>query len=269
MKAIQNSVKWIVFSNLWIAFGASLFCAAVQARIALEIDWKTTLFVFGATLFAYNFQRLSRLGKEIEKNDSERIIWIKQHRILVWIVCGIGALVALSYAFYLSLNQLLFLVIPGLISVLYAFGKFSLRNIPFLKIIWISSVWASCIFLPFVDSEYFNQALIFSILTFVYIMALCIPFDIRDLKYDDSNKKTIPQLLGVKGAKAIASILLFACIILLQVFDKVNWFDVVSILFGLLLILFAKQSCKELYFSGLIDGHLVLYGLGLILYYGC
>jgi len=31
----------------------------------------------------------------------------------------------------------------------------------------------------------------------IFIIILMIPFEIRDLKYDDENLKTLPQLIGV------------------------------------------------------------------------
>src|SRR5690554_8135853 len=43
---------------------------------------------------------------------------------------------------------------------------------------------------------------------FFFILAATVPFDIRDLVYDGKHKSTIPQILGVKGAKTIALLFL-------------------------------------------------------------
>jgi 4-hydroxybenzoate polyprenyltransferase len=49
---------------------------------------------------------------------------------------------------------------------------------------------------------------------FLFIFAICIPFDIRDVKYDNIKLKTIPIVFGVSRSKLISFIsLLFVIII--------------------------------------------------------
>jgi hypothetical protein len=42
----------------------------------------------------------------------------------------------------------------------------------------------------------------------LFVLALCIPFEIRDLKYDEITLRTLPQLVGIKTAKIIGLLLL-------------------------------------------------------------
>jgi len=46
-----------------------------------------------------------------------------------------------------------------------------------------------------------------------FVFALCIPFEIRDLKYDSFKVKTLPQVIGIKNTKrlgyTLVSVLLF------------------------------------------------------------
>ena len=45
---------------------------------------------------------------------------------------------------------------------------------------------------------------------FLFVFAITIPFDIRDVKYDHLKLKTIPIIVGITKAKAIAIIAIFA-----------------------------------------------------------
>ena len=102
------------------------------------------------------------------------------------------------------------------IALLYAVNVFSksLRDIPFIKIILIALSWAAVtVLIPAYLNQVFlvNAVWVLFILNFTYIFALVIPFDIRDLDFDEPDKKTIPQLLGIKTAKYTAIILLIIC----------------------------------------------------------
>jgi hypothetical protein len=79
--------------------------------------------------------------------------------------------------------------------------KFGLRHIPGLKPFLITLVWTlSCVLLPVLEAQDLHQTVInmrdTTILVakrFLFIGALTIPFDIRDLFYDkQTGLKTIP-----------------------------------------------------------------------------
>jgi hypothetical protein len=49
---------------------------------------------------------------------------------------------------------------------------------------------------------------------FVLIIALCIPFEIRDLQYDSPQLKTLPQMIGIHRTKLLGVVL---CVIYLVI----------------------------------------------------
>ena len=58
-----------------------------------------------------------------------------------------------------------------------------------------------------------------------FILAITIPFDIRDLKYDKSNLKTLPIIFGASKARLIGllSLLVFEIISITQFyFHQIN-----------------------------------------------
>ncbi|MGB5982409.1 MAG: hypothetical protein WBG46_09705 [Nonlabens sp.] len=55
------------------------------------------------------------------------------------------------------------------------------------------------------------------------VIALCIPFEIRDLKYDDEDLNTLPQMIGTQKSKWIGVLLCLICIALeLVIWEKIH-----------------------------------------------
>ncbi|REC50363.1 UbiA prenyltransferase family protein [Chryseobacterium pennipullorum] len=78
-----------------------------------------------------------------------------------------------------------------------------IRKIPLLKVFYVGLVWAlvNCwLTLPEFSIPIF-------LISFFFITALVLPFDIRDMKSD--TVKTFPMLIGVQNTKNIAYILVF------------------------------------------------------------
>ena len=91
---------------------------------------------------------------------------------------------------------------------------------------------------------------------FLFVFAICIPFDIRDLKYDESNLKTLPIIFGASKARLIGllSLLVFEIISITQFyFHQINFGFLIAItfscIFGCNLIIKSTQQKKDIYFS--------------------
>jgi 4-hydroxybenzoate polyprenyltransferase len=78
-----------------------------------------------------------------------------------------------------------------------------IRKIPLLKVFYVGFVWAlvNCwLTLPEFSLPIF-------LISFFFITALVLPFDIRDMKSD--TVRTFPKLIGVQNTKYIAYVLIF------------------------------------------------------------
>ncbi|WP_146250794.1 UbiA prenyltransferase family protein [Nonlabens dokdonensis] len=135
---------------------------------------------------------------------------------------------ALIIAVYLVINDNLWTVLMALLassySLLYAFPLFKHRNwrqIPIIKLVTVAVSWIilicllplqstyvvfayayGCDVAPVVDTVYFLY-FIDVLQLFLLIIALCIPFEIKDLKYDSVVLKTLPQLVGTYNSKIL------------------------------------------------------------------
>lgn len=99
---------------------------------------------------------------------------------------------------------------------------------------------------------------------YLYFIAVAIPFDIRDLKYDSPKQRTIPQVVGVRNAKLIAVILLVLALAGIGFISNTFMLKpmiVFAILIQILLITFLPEKHQNFYCSVLIDGAIALLGI--------
>lgn len=143
-------------------------------------------------------------------------------------------------------------------------GKWNLRSIPFLKIHVIALSWTLLLIVfPLVNQDKIPFAELVAA-HYLYVLAVTIPFDIRDLRYDETHYKTIPQVFGVIGATVIANGALLGYILLVSAFFPELHFSpwfwcVMGITF--LLITGARRAVSDWYCAGMIDGSIALLGL--------
>lgn len=258
-------IKAIVYSNLWIALGASCYAATTYFLLNAPLDYVYLVLIFFATFFAYNFQRLVRLNT-LTQPLSERQVWLVKHQKSMRLITLASFFATVMVSFYALEFMDVLLLLPSLILVLlyatfFVNTKKGLRDLPLLKIFLIGSVWAYVLgVFPLLKMDnYSNWMWIFSD-KFFFIMALAIPFDIRDLNVDSVDKKTFPQLLGINGSKLLASIFLVTSFTIqfMVLQNNMNAFQSLYFLMVLALILFTHSQRHELYFSGLLDGVLVV-----------
>lgn len=120
-----------------------------------------------------------------------------------------------------------------------------IRKIPLLKVFYVGLVWAlaSC-WLTLPD---FNISIF--LISFFFITALVLPFDIRDMKSDTVH--TFPKLIGVQNTKYIAYLLVFVSTILAIFsldYDYSRAFFLTSIV-TYVLIYFSENTRDDSYFS--------------------
>lgn len=136
------------------------------------------------------------------------------------------------------------------LSLFYVFpAKKSLRDTPFLKATIIAVVWVFILFIfPLWNQAIKTQPYQIEIIAFALLFfGLTIPFDIRDHKKDKTALKTLPQLIGVRYALLIASLLIAGFSWLM--YSSTNffgWFGFAPIAIGF--VLFANEHRQKIYF---------------------
>ena len=250
----------VIFSNCWISLGAVMCTLSTFLYNDQQIQYEYLLIIFLMTFFGYNIQMSSNpISSNIRSNQTN---WLIKHgqkmKYLSYILFVISIpIIIITF----SLDVLIF-SLPAFIAVVMYKSKdyttFGLRTIPSLKLILIALIWSwvcvvtpQLLFFPHVDFS-------FSIIVFSFILAITIPFDIRDLNFDSENLKTLPQIFGSTVCVLIALSILLALVCY-------SYFNLEKVglcyLFTLtaLFILPSYKARNEYYYLFLIDGFLVLF----------
>lgn len=157
---------------------------------------------------------------------------------------------------------------PILLASLYALpilpGGKRPREHPFLKIFLIALVWGwTCGLIPALIGNFEHPILFFTQRT-LFIFAVTIPFDLRDMQVDSSKGiKTIPAGIGVIRTKALAvialGIALFLSFILFPTFALALYLPVYSL--SILFILIWKPKLEWPYYLLFLDGCILIEAL--------
>ncbi len=278
-KAFFSTLDFLLFSNLFIAF-----CAVAQGLVTyyllkLPPDKSVLAFVFFSTLLVYNLSMLLAKPAQPEKSPFKRVRWIFSHHRLIISITLIATLCIIPIALlYLSLQAKLLMSFVGIIAIAYNLPflsinqkKIGLRNIPGIKLFLIAFVWSvSCVLLPIVELENkygisvsLGETILLVAKRFLFICAITIPFDIRDLFQDKLYElKTIPVILGEKKAWIFCQVLLGVYLLLLLLFTKTINLDVIGIALTIFLTgwLIFKSNLKknEYYYFFFLDGTMIL-----------
>jgi 4-hydroxybenzoate polyprenyltransferase len=285
-KVLLSILDFLLFSNLFIAI-----CAVAQGLVTYHLlnvkpDKYILAIIFFGTIGIYNFSMLLSKPKNPENSSFVRVRWIFSHHRLIISITLISVLCLIPLGLlYLSIEAKLLMIFTAILALGYNIPfltlnnqKIGLRNIPGIKLFLIALIWSiSCVLLPVVELEHNYQINISSADTlllvakrFLFIAAITIPFDIRDLFQDKLYAlKTIPVMLGEKKAYFFCQFLLAGYLVLLLLFGHAPISDIVGLTLTLLLTgwLIFKSSIKknEYYYFFYLDGTMLLQYIVLVL----
>jgi len=258
---------FLIYSNIIVSVSTGLLGAGFCKMMGIDDPEIFGMFAATSTFVVYNGQRLI---KSASLFSTPWLHWVSRHKLtlVVFIACSaICSLTALLYWLNISTISLILLTLVGALSIFYIqkIGGRNLRDLPALKIHIISLTWVLVIVvLPLVNGQKLENLVVIATAHYCYIVAVTIPFDIRDLKYDEPRQLTIPQLLGVKVSKIVSITLLviFAVIMIafLPELMESAWFYL-AIVSQAVLISFMNERNGDLYCAGLIDGSIALLGI--------
>lgn len=272
---ILGLLRLLVFGNLWVAFCAVTMYWCTAELHQMEVKWQLSLSIFGATIFIYNYHRLFRKEVIYKGFISQRHRWILNHHKLLQLFAVAGFAVALTnFIPYLN-PTLIFRLSPFLLlALLYVIPVWKkekkwirIRDIPYIKIFLVAAVWSFVtVFLAFLaeDPYWFPGVAEWStaLQRFIFIFAITLPFDIRDLAHDrSSGLTTFASTLGVQGVKKLSSILLVtsAALAMLSAFAGIYMHGhagaiILSCLVTGMLISRLDEDSSEWMYAGFLEG---------------
>ena len=80
---MKSFIRFLVFSNIWVAF--CVLALALSSELFLETsNYQISKFIFFATIFTYNFQRVVRVKRG---SNHVRKQWLVEKRELFTLLC--------------------------------------------------------------------------------------------------------------------------------------------------------------------------------------
>jgi 4-hydroxybenzoate polyprenyltransferase len=278
-KLLRPAFDFLLFSNVFMSL-----CAVAQGLLTFYLIGSKPVYpvlglLFTSTLGIYNFSILISKPQQPEKSTYMRVRWFFSHYRLMVTFTIVSMLSLIPLFFLISTSSKILMIFLAILSFgyglpLFTIGeqKFGLRNIPGLKLFMITLVWTmSCVLLPVLESQDMHLATISMHDTtlliakrFLFIAAVAIPFDIRDLFEDkQSGLKTIPVAWGEKNAYLFCQVLLAGYVVLLFLFRNTGfstdfWALTLSVILAGWLIFRSKWEKNEYYYFFYLDGVLIL-----------
>lgn len=210
---MKKFFRFYIQSSLHVALAVTALTAVTYAEFDLDLNIWVLAFIYLGTIVGYNFVKYAGVGNKHHLSITQNIKGIR--------LFTAGAFFGLIYiAFYLPETVIYYATGFGILTLLYAIPIFKGKNIRMIKgwkIFVIAAAWAGVsVLLPLAHSVKLMQpSVIIELLSrFAFVIALTIPFEIRDLKHDEEELGSLPQLLGVKESRMLGSGLLLVFIIL-------------------------------------------------------
>jgi len=225
------------------------------------------LFGMFSTFSVYNGQRLI---KSTHPTETPWLEWVNRNEKSLYLVTFASGLMTLSSLLLigkLSLASIALLLGSGIVSLFYVIPVkgIIMREIPYIKVYLIAFTWAAVLIIfPILNEEKYHWTVwIHGLAHALFIISVAIPFDIRDVKFDQNSQKTIPQVVGVAWAKALSILLLFLFYGLMVIYGSLNpvgdFLLVIAVM--LFLILNMNEKRGDVYCAGAIDGAIGLIGM--------
>ena len=232
MSILNLAKKYLIDSQVYVSLMGTFLAAFFMLEQKI-FRWPTLLLIFITYFSGYLYTKY--------QYDKKKFL-----KILIFnCICGIISVILIlkNHNEYRLLKWAI-IVILGLLYNSFFLEKF-IRKIPLLKIFYVGLTWAlinSWLILP-----EFNWPIF--LISWLFISALVLPFDIRDMKSDDVV--TFPILIGIQKTKFLAYALVFISSLLsifyLDLVFSLCFFFTTIITF--LLIYFSENNNLEAYFS--------------------
>jgi 4-hydroxybenzoate polyprenyltransferase len=254
LSALGLSVETNVLFNLPLNSGADL------------------AFIFFGSLSIYNLAFLGRQPLKMETLQKNK---------LKSVICLFSLLCCIVLLFFLPPVIFFLAFLSGISGFFYLYElkwknrTIQIRNIPLLKNILLSTIWSIVtVLIPWAayhkGFSFSRYEIIIFLRRFFFILAIAIPYDIRDYPEDLKKKlHTLPVAVGETKTKIIAllSLLCFAILVLynalvpeyaMRCSNRISSAFFISILLTAIVIMMVNASRSKYFYYVLLDGTMIL-----------
>lgn len=272
MNLLKRWIAFYVFGNIHVSLAAYSLTKITFLQFNFQ-DQALANFVFFSTVFAYNMIRYF----QIDRINTSVALWFRSNKRGLLVLNFISLCAAIYYLLQFDWQDFLFLTPFLMATVFYVLPNSSsgrgLRNIPGLKLFLIGLTWTGVtFFFPlFVNDVVLTDvAYLQGLQRFLFVLAITIPFDIRDISFDMEKLSTLPQALGLSASKVLATIVLvFYALLDVWIYgiDKlITGIDAILLCVTIVLVLFTTVHRNRYYTAFWIEGLPILWYVLYILF---
>ena len=211
MTFLRALARFFVFRNVWIAVCAVSMLEETRWFFGehVYID-ALSVFIFFATFFEYNLHSFGGKLNPLQPWSIAKYLAVSNIKPILRTCVIIGFLGALVSFFFLSKNVMITTILLAMFTISYTVPlikkreKFvRLREITYLKIFTVAFVWSFLTvivpMLDFTNPISVTEAIIIFLRRFLFIYAITIPFEIRDMERERLyGNISLPMIYGIK-----------------------------------------------------------------------
>ncbi len=251
MRTLKSIFDFYLDASIHVALAVIAMAGVTFHLFGTLSDIDLLGFIFFSVIVCYNF---IKYGVEAYKYLMVSNAYHKSIQIFSFLSFGF----ALYFFFQLDQSIWWGTIVLGLLSALYAVPLLprakNLRNLAGLKIYIVAFVWAGfTVLFPALDAHmplHWDFWIAFA-QRFLLVLILILPFEIRDLQWDDKSLRTLPQVLGVKNTKNVGTAMTMVFFLLTFLKDNIHPMEIglrLALVFVLVRILWVDEKMKKRYF---------------------
>lgn len=268
MKLFKGIFAFYIDSSVHVALSVLSLTAITVLEYNLTVPRELWIFVFSGAITGYNFVKYAKIAGLHHRELTKSLKTIQ-------IFSAVFFLFLIYSLFCLSWEVLLIVGCFGIPTFFYAvpFVRHkNLRSLTGIKIFIVAFVWAGItVIVPVIaaKSEISQDVVLTFFQRIVIVVALMLPFEIRDVPYDSLNLQTLPQQIGVWATKMLGEGVLLLCLIFEFFKESSEVAYIVSLMIFLVLVgglLIISKPHQNRYFASFwVEGLPIFWG-GLYLF---
>lgn len=256
---VQRVFNFYLDASIHVALAVFALVKVTAEILNISVDMHFSWFLFYATIVCYNF---IKYGVEAEKY----ILVANQYHKSIQFFSFAALVPTIYHAYFLNFKTWLGIGVLLLLVGLYALPVLpntrNLRSWGVLKIFIVALVWSGMtVVVPLLSVKQFIfswDVFIEAVQRFALVLILLVPFEVRDLAYDNQNLKTLPQRFGVSNTKFFGVFIAILFFVLTFFKDNISQKELMAkgILFLTLgsLIFITKRNQSKYFSSFWVEG---------------
>jgi len=278
MKFLKKILDFYIFSNIHVSIAGFSLTKITLLKFGI-VDNLTPIFVALSIVISYNFIRFFEIkGNSLNwfKN------WFFEHKNVLSLISFLSIILLIYITFFskFNLKAILVLLPFAFMTFFYVVPLFkignievSFRNFPSIKIVSIAFAWAGItVLFPLYEAnfEFTSNVYIEFLQRFLLLMAITLPFDIRDVTFDSKSLRTLPQVFGVEKSKIVGYVLLILTVLVEFLKDNFSNSEMYMLIFvsfvTALFLIFSSPKRTRYYTSFWVEAIPILWFILIVLF---